>query len=117
MRLSVRFLGEENNEEPKEARQKKKMLLHKTSSIFLRNVAPSITMQEIEAVGFLLKKINMIGCFLFFKEGSGFLGLYAFSWFFACWHGRSVTGPKIFSPWLGDFPKRCKYQGNMLEFK
>ncbi|VDD92280.1 unnamed protein product [Enterobius vermicularis] len=45
-----RKTGEENNEEPKEARQKKKMLLHKTSSIFLRNVAPSITMQEIEAV-------------------------------------------------------------------
>ncbi|KAM3723165.1 Serrate RNA effector molecule [Dirofilaria immitis] len=30
-------------------RQKKKMLLHKTSSIFLRNVAPNITMEEIEA--------------------------------------------------------------------
>ncbi|CAG9540891.1 unnamed protein product [Cercopithifilaria johnstoni] len=29
-------------------RQKKKMLLHKTSSIFLRSVAPNITMEEIE---------------------------------------------------------------------
>lgn len=34
-------------------RQKKKMLLHKTSSIFLRNVAPNITMEEIETVPFL----------------------------------------------------------------
>uniref|UniRef100_A0A158R582 Serrate RNA effector molecule homolog n=1 Tax=Syphacia muris TaxID=451379 RepID=A0A158R582_9BILA len=41
---------DENNDEHKGERQKKKMLLHKTSSIFLRNVAPSITMQEIEAV-------------------------------------------------------------------
>ncbi|VDN07182.1 unnamed protein product [Thelazia callipaeda] len=31
-----------------EIRPRKKMLLHKTSSIFLRNVAPNITMEEIE---------------------------------------------------------------------
>lgn len=35
------------------SRQKKKMLLHKTSSIFLRNVAPNITIEEIETVSFL----------------------------------------------------------------
>ncbi|KHN86405.1 Serrate RNA effector molecule -like protein [Toxocara canis] len=43
--------GERKEEEENvESRTKKKMLLHKTSSIFLRNVAPSITVQEIETV-------------------------------------------------------------------
>ncbi|VDN30076.1 unnamed protein product [Gongylonema pulchrum] len=35
-----------NDEE--EGKQKKKMLLHKTCSIFLRNVAPNITVEELE---------------------------------------------------------------------
>ncbi|VDN60471.1 unnamed protein product [Dracunculus medinensis] len=38
-------IGEKNDNRPK-----KRMVLHKTSSIFLRNVAPSIMIQEIEAV-------------------------------------------------------------------
>uniref|UniRef100_A0A1I7WHR2 RRM domain-containing protein n=1 Tax=Heterorhabditis bacteriophora TaxID=37862 RepID=A0A1I7WHR2_HETBA len=33
-----------------EAEKRKKMLLHKTSSIFLRNVPPSVTISELEAV-------------------------------------------------------------------
>uniref|UniRef100_F1KUY4 Serrate RNA effector molecule homolog n=1 Tax=Ascaris suum TaxID=6253 RepID=F1KUY4_ASCSU len=43
--------GEKKEEEPiSESRPKKRMLLHKTSSIFLRNIAPTITIQEIETV-------------------------------------------------------------------
>uniref|UniRef100_A0A1I7XTJ3 ARS2 domain-containing protein n=1 Tax=Heterorhabditis bacteriophora TaxID=37862 RepID=A0A1I7XTJ3_HETBA len=33
-----------------EAEKRKKMLLHKTSSIFLRNVPPSVTISELEAI-------------------------------------------------------------------
>lgn len=36
---------------PREHRRK---MLHKTCSIFLRNLAPSITKQEVEAVRFLI---------------------------------------------------------------
>ena len=39
----------ENKEEEKKEELKRKYL-HKTSSIFLRNLAPSITKQEVEAV-------------------------------------------------------------------
>ncbi|VDK45567.1 unnamed protein product [Anisakis simplex] len=44
--------GEKKPEEasPEHRPVKKKTLLHKTSSIFLRNIAPTITIQEIEAV-------------------------------------------------------------------
>ncbi|VDN31305.1 unnamed protein product [Gongylonema pulchrum] len=49
------FSGDEeiikNDEE--EGKQKKKMLLHKTCSIFLRNVAPNITVEELETASFI----------------------------------------------------------------
>ena len=41
--------GKEVKEEVKKEELKRKYL-HKTSSIFLRNLAPSITKQEVEAV-------------------------------------------------------------------
>ncbi|MCP9258149.1 Serrate RNA effector molecule-like protein [Dirofilaria immitis] len=48
--LAILMMREKSNAKMEElGRQKKKMLLHKTSSIFLRNVAPNITMEEIEA--------------------------------------------------------------------
>ena len=42
----------EGKEEGKKEELKRKYL-HKTSSIFLRNLAPSITKQEVEAVSYL----------------------------------------------------------------
>ena len=42
--------GSQDREKTPETKEIRRRFLHKTSSIFLRNLAPSITKQEVEAV-------------------------------------------------------------------
>ena len=45
--------GEKESMKSPEMREHRRRMLHRTSSIFLRNLAPSISKQEVEAVSII----------------------------------------------------------------
>lgn len=113
--------GEERSEEKE---TKKPRALHKTASIFLRNLAPTITKQEVEAVSERRRAlVDGVGRFLVeLVFGGSHLGFCSVDVpevqrLSSCCDCRPTTREKMVQKRMGHVQEGSEHQGYLLEFE